>query len=107
MANLNVSADRAEVMAKNRARRFRKGVVAMFTDEDRRQKKEVMDNLPPWLVPYGQPQERALGWLSALDIWGEELVPAIMKAAAAHLDEGMNNNWSQFALTKSGGKVSW
>lgn len=104
---LRVSTTRAEAMAENRARRFRKGVLAMFAEEAKRQEKEDRADLPPWLLPHGQRQERALGWFSALDIWGEGLVPAILAAAAEHLEVGAENVWQQFALRAEEGKVSW
>ncbi|MFT5232400.1 MAG: hypothetical protein ACI9UK_000262 [Candidatus Krumholzibacteriia bacterium] len=105
--DLQVPEERAVSMSEARSRRFRKGVLAMLSDESKRQRATSLSDLPPWIAPHGQSQERALGWLSALDIWGGGLVPAILNTAGLHLDGGAENSWQQFAIVAKNGKVSW
>jgi hypothetical protein len=36
--------------------------------------------------------------LSALDLWGEELVAAVGRAAAEHLEQGAKGQWQEMAI---------
>ncbi len=103
---LGLSAERAASLAGSRARRFRKGVVAMFGAELARQEDERLAGIPQWLLPGGQSQERGFGLLSALNLWGGELVTAILAAADQHLENGRRGSWQEVAITVSEGTVS-
>ncbi len=104
--DLHVESGRATAMADSRARRFHKGVAAMFRAEVERQEQERLAAAPQWVLPAGQRQERSLGFLSALELWGGDLVSSILAAADEHLKNGKQNNWREFAITVPEGTVS-
>jgi hypothetical protein len=105
-AELKLEDNRAEAMADSRARRFHKGVVAMFRAEIERQEKDRVAAAPQWVLPAGQRQERTLGLLSALDLWGSDLVTGILQAAEQHLDFGQQDSWQEMAFMVPKGTVS-
>jgi len=96
--NLGLPPERAAAMADSRARRFRKGVLAMFRAETARQDHERVAEAPPWILPDGRRQERALGLLSAVGLWGQDLLTAILAAAETHLTNGRRDNWRELAI---------
>ncbi len=104
-AELKLEDNRAEAMADSRARRFHKGVVAMFRAEIERQEKDRVAAAPQWVLPAGQRQERTLGLLSALDLWGSDLVTGILQAAEQHLDFGQQDSWQEMAFMVPQGTV--
>jgi hypothetical protein len=95
---VGLDASRAALLAAKRVRRFRKGLVAMFAAELGAAQQRRTAALPAWLWPDGQRQERALGVLSGLDLWGDELVAASLVAADRHLELGRTGRWQQWAL---------
>jgi len=103
---LDLSVERSSSLADNRARRFRKGLVSMFKGELARQNLEGSGMAPAWVLPDGQRQERSLGLLSALGLWGQDLVAAILDAAEQHLQSGQRGAWSELAITVPEGTVS-
>lgn len=98
VAELALPQDRADALADKRARRFHKGVAALFKAEELRRQEQQTAFLPQWILPGGQRQERILGMLSALDLWGEDLIRAITAAAEAHLSQGAAGQWNEMAI---------
>jgi hypothetical protein len=97
--DLQVAGARAERLAADRARRFRRGLAAMFAGEIRRRRSEGPAGLPPWVRPESRRQERRLGLLAATDRWGAELLAAVLAVAAQHLETGATGAWHEWALT--------
>ncbi len=103
--DLGISSERSIAMAESRARRFRKGLASMFSDEVVRQEKQRVAAAPQWVLPTGLPQERALGLISALALWGQGLVDAILQAAEQHFIEAEQGTWQESAITVPEGTV--
>lgn len=106
VAELDIPVERSVSLAANRARRFRKGLVAMFKGELARQDQERASQVPAWVLPDGRRQERSLGLLSALGLWGQDFVATILECAEKHLHDGQNGVWSELAITVPEGTVS-
>ncbi len=102
---LQLEPGRASAMADSRARRFHKGVAAMFRDEQQRQENERLAAAPQWVLPAGKRQERSLGVLSAIDLWGSEFVAVALAAAQQHLEFGNSGAWQEMAITVPEGTV--
>ena len=98
VAELGVSAQRAGDMADRRARRFAKGVRAMLAAEAARRNRALPPGVPGWVLPDGLRQERSLGVLGALALWGEGLVPAAAAAAELHLTRGLAGAWREIGI---------
>lgn len=103
--DLDLPGERAVQLAAGRARRFRKGVLAMLDEEWRRQARAELAAAPGWLLPDGQRQERSLGWLNGVQLWGEGFVSSVLAAAAAHLESGADGDWREWLITVPEGTV--
>ncbi len=95
---LGLDTARAAELAANRARRFRKGVAAMFGTEVERQRRARLKTVPTWVLPDGHRQERALGLLCALGLWGGELVDSVLAVATEHLRQGGAGRWREHGI---------
>lgn len=95
--DLQVPEQRAAELAAGRARRFRKGLVSLFHTELGRREQEQLAAVPAWIMPDGQRQERSLGVVSGLGLWGRDLVTASLAAAAEHLAAGRRGRWCEWA----------
>ncbi|MBU8871991.1 MAG: bacillithiol biosynthesis BshC [Gemmatimonadales bacterium] len=96
--SLGLDEDRAGELASNRARRYRKGVLAMLSSEAGRKAADERPAEPVWVFPDGQRQERRLASFCAAAVWGDEWVSALLDAAEAHLDCGLRGAWSEFLI---------
>lgn len=89
---------RADSLASGRARRWRKGVGAMFRDEIERNRLASRPSQPEWVFPNGQRQERHLTYGSAAAWWGSDLISACLTAAEQHLEMGRHRDWREFLI---------
>lgn len=97
-AALGVPPARAGELAGGRARRWRRGVTALMADEARRRWLEQGETFPGWLVPEGRRQERGLAAMAAVGLLGDAFVPALLAAAAAHLESGARGRWREYLV---------
>ena len=95
---LGVPAERAAELAAGRARRWRRGLAALLKSEAARMAATPRPDLPPWVLPDGVRQERALAFVAALVVWGEPLLAAVEEAARLHLQYGAAGNWQEFMI---------
>lgn len=96
---LGLTARRAAALAEGRARRWRRGVAAMLRAEGARQWQQEFTDLPPWVLPDGQRQERRLAACSTAAMYGDALAEALVGAARAHLLAGAGGDWREYLVT--------
>lgn len=97
-ARLGLPAGRAAQLAAGRARRWRRGVAALLRSEAARVAASPRADLPPWVLPGGVRQERALAFVAALVVWGDPLLAAVQEAARMHLLAGADGHWQEFTI---------
>lgn len=95
---LELEPERAEELARGRARRFRKGVASLLAGEARRIANEAAVTEPVWVFPDGGRQERALASTGAAALWGDELIDTLLAAADDHLRRGESGDWSEYRI---------
>lgn len=95
---LEVDTDRAEALARGRARRIRKGVASLLAGEARRAAQAIAPRDPVWVFPQEQRQERTLAASVAAALWGEELIETLLAAADDHLRRGRNGDWTEYRI---------
>jgi Bacillithiol biosynthesis BshC len=89
---------RSAELAKGRARRFRKGVLALLSAESARKDTDERPTDPIWVFPDGTRQERGLASFCAAALWGDDLVMALLRAADDHLESGLRGAWSEYVI---------
>jgi hypothetical protein len=98
-AELGVADGRAEALAAGRARRWRRGIAALFRDEGRRQWQLAAGAVPACVFPDGQRQERRLALAAAAAVWGDDLASAVIDAACEHLSRGAMGQWREYVVS--------
>ena len=95
---------RVEAITAGRLRRWRRGLEAALGAAARDEARRLHPHTPAWVFPDGQRQERKLAWAAARTLWGPPLVPALLAAAAAHLESGRRGDWREWEITVPGPK---
>ncbi len=95
---------RVEAITDGRLRRWRRGLEAALRAAARDEARRLHPHTPAWVFPDGQRQERKLAWAAARTLWGPPLVPALLAAAAAHLEHGRRHDWREWEITVPGPK---
>ncbi|MCB1185209.1 hypothetical protein KDM41_17450, partial [bacterium] len=99
--DIGIDADRSAHLAAGRARRFERGLAALFRDEIERGRRRPTPGVPAWVRPDGHRQERKLALLAAVAHFGPDLVPELVRAAHGHLERGAAGNWCEWTLQQS------
>ena len=89
---------RAVALAEQRTARWLPGLQKMLAAEGRTQAQRLLNDLPAWMAPHGQRQERSLALVGVLAWQGEELLEAVLAAAHEHLDQGRSGRWPELRL---------
>ncbi len=99
LSELGTEPERAAELASHQAARWQQAASTLLAREMRRASARRGPEPVPWLNgPRGQRQERILASHWATALWGDELVGALLRAAAAHLGAGRAGTWREYRI---------
>jgi hypothetical protein len=99
LSELGTAPERAAELASRQAARWQQSATTLLARELRRASAPWGAGPVPWLNgPRGQRQERTLASHWATALWGDELVEALLRAAAAHLGAGRAGTWREYRI---------
>jgi hypothetical protein len=99
LSELGTEPERAAELASHQAGRWEQAARMLLAKEMRRASARRGPEPVPWINgPRGQRQERILASHWATALWGDELVGALLRAAAAHLGVGRAGTWREYRI---------
>ncbi len=91
--------DQAKNQAQKKSLRMTRNLPDYFREMEQIIQGSSLSEMPPWVLPGGQRQERSLASFNAFAMWGTPLIDIILKTAQAHLKLGLEGRWQEMIIT--------